>query len=68
MKKISRGPSPVPYKNVKMVFLIFDCFFLWQEVAQNIEKLKNRLAQDDFSALGEIRKAVLNLAAPTELV
>ena len=52
-----------------MVFLIFDCsFFLWQEVAQNIEKLKNRLAQDDFSALGEIRKAVLNLAAPTQLV
>ncbi|RLN13330.1 alpha-glucan water dikinase, chloroplastic isoform X2 [Panicum miliaceum] len=39
-----------------------------KEVAQNIEKLKNRLAQEDFSALGEIRKAVLNLAAPTQLV
>jgi alpha-glucan,water dikinase len=41
---------------------------LWQEVAQSIEKLKIRLAQEDFSALGEIRKAVLNLIAPMQLV
>ncbi|CAL5038507.1 unnamed protein product [Urochloa decumbens] len=39
-----------------------------KEVAQNVEKLKSRLAQEDFTALGEIRKAVLNLAAPTQLV
>ncbi|CAN6164009.1 unnamed protein product [Urochloa humidicola] len=39
-----------------------------KEVAQNMEKLKSRLAQEDFTALGEIRKAVLNLAAPTQLV
>lgn len=43
-------------------------FLLWQEVAQNIENLKSRLAQEDFSALGEIRKAVLNLAPPMQLV
>ncbi|XP_021304642.1 alpha-glucan water dikinase, chloroplastic isoform X2 [Sorghum bicolor] len=39
-----------------------------KEVAQTIEKLKIRLAQEDFSALGEIRKAVLNLTAPMQLV
>jgi hypothetical protein len=30
--------------------------------------LKSRLAQEDFSALGEIRKTVLNLNASTQLV
>nr|CAB3468198.1 unnamed protein product [Digitaria exilis] len=39
-----------------------------KEVAQNIENLKSRLAQEDFTALGEIRKAVLNLAPPMQLV
>ncbi|XP_040380962.1 alpha-glucan water dikinase, chloroplastic [Oryza brachyantha] len=39
-----------------------------KEVAQNIQMLKGKLAQDDFSALGEIRKTVLNLKAPTELI
>lgn len=39
-----------------------------KEVAQNIQKLKSRLSHEDFSALGEIRKAVLNLTAPTQLV
>ncbi|CAN6195188.1 unnamed protein product [Urochloa humidicola] len=39
-----------------------------KEVAQNVEKLKSRLAQEDFTSLGEIRKAVLNLAAPMQLV
>nr|CAB3503384.1 unnamed protein product [Digitaria exilis] len=39
-----------------------------KEVAQNIDNLKSRLAQEDFSALGEIRKAVLNLAPPMQLV
>ncbi|VAI73637.1 unnamed protein product [Triticum turgidum subsp. durum] len=39
-----------------------------KEVAQNIQMLKGRLAQEDFSALGEIRKTVLNLTAPTQLV
>ncbi|KAG8075969.1 hypothetical protein GUJ93_ZPchr0006g42774 [Zizania palustris] len=39
-----------------------------QEVAQNIEMLKRKLAQDDFSALGEIRETVLNLTAPTQLI
>ncbi|AQK82749.1 alpha-glucan water dikinase 1 chloroplastic isoform X1 [Zea mays] len=39
-----------------------------KEVAQSIEKLKIRLAQEDFSALGEIRKVVLNLTAPMQLV
>lgn len=39
-----------------------------KEVAQNIQMLKGRLAQEDFSALGEMRKTVLNLTAPTQLV
>uniref|UniRef100_A0A453RHC3 Uncharacterized protein n=1 Tax=Aegilops tauschii subsp. strangulata TaxID=200361 RepID=A0A453RHC3_AEGTS len=39
-----------------------------KEVAQNIQMLKGRLAQEDFSALGEIRKTVLNLTAPTQPV
>ncbi|GJN28792.1 hypothetical protein PR202_gb16957 [Eleusine coracana subsp. coracana] len=39
-----------------------------KEVAQDIEKLKGRLAQEDFSALAEIRKVVLNLTAPSQLV
>ncbi|KAM0856328.1 hypothetical protein ACQ4PT_049161 [Festuca glaucescens] len=39
-----------------------------KEVAQNIQMLKGRLAQDDFSALGEMRKTVLDLTAPTQLV
>ncbi|KAF0917364.1 hypothetical protein E2562_017822 [Oryza meyeriana var. granulata] len=39
-----------------------------KEVAQNIQMLKGKLAQDDFSALGEIRKTVLNLTAPTQLI
>ncbi|KAL5200732.1 hypothetical protein ABZP36_021935 [Zizania latifolia] len=39
-----------------------------KEVAQNIEMLKRKLAQDDFSALGEIRETVLNLTAPTQLI
>ncbi|WVZ77602.1 hypothetical protein U9M48_025453 [Paspalum notatum var. saurae] len=39
-----------------------------KDVAQSIEKLKSRLAQEDFNALGEIRKTVLNLAAPMQLV
>ncbi|KAM0827911.1 hypothetical protein ACQ4PT_067884 [Festuca glaucescens] len=39
-----------------------------KEVAQNIQMLKGRLAQDDFSALGEMRKTVLDLTAPAQLV
>lgn len=39
-----------------------------KEVAQSIEDLKGRLIQEDFGALGEIRTAVLNLAAPMQLV
>ncbi|KAL6639875.1 hypothetical protein ACP70R_022470 [Stipagrostis hirtigluma subsp. patula] len=39
-----------------------------KEVTQNIQKLKSKLVQEDFSALGQIRKAVLNLTAPTQLV
>ncbi|KAL6604777.1 hypothetical protein ACP70R_042721 [Stipagrostis hirtigluma subsp. patula] len=39
-----------------------------KEVAQTIQKLKSKLVQEDFSALGEIRKTVLNLTAPTQLV
>uniref|UniRef100_A0A0D3GH18 J domain-containing protein n=1 Tax=Oryza barthii TaxID=65489 RepID=A0A0D3GH18_9ORYZ len=39
-----------------------------KEVAQTIQMLKGKLAQDDFSALGEIRKTVLNLTAPTQLI
>uniref|UniRef100_A0A0E0LBX9 Uncharacterized protein n=1 Tax=Oryza punctata TaxID=4537 RepID=A0A0E0LBX9_ORYPU len=39
-----------------------------KEVAQTIQMLKGKLAQDDFSALGEIRKTVLDLTAPTQLI
>ncbi|XP_047078965.1 alpha-glucan water dikinase 1, chloroplastic-like isoform X2 [Lolium rigidum] len=39
-----------------------------KEVAQNIQMLKGRLDQDDFSALGEMRKTVLDLTAPAQLV
>ncbi|KAL6851874.1 hypothetical protein ACP4OV_020059 [Aristida adscensionis] len=39
-----------------------------KEVAYNIQILKSRLAQQDFSALGEIRNVVLNLTPPTQLV
>uniref|UniRef100_A0A0E0PYA1 alpha-glucan, water dikinase n=1 Tax=Oryza rufipogon TaxID=4529 RepID=A0A0E0PYA1_ORYRU len=39
-----------------------------KEVAQTIQMLKGKLAQDDFSALGKIRKTVLNLTAPTQLI
>lgn len=64
MKNISRGPS-LFHQNRSALYLIV---LLWQEVAQSIEKLKIRLAQEDFSALGEIRKVVLNLTAPMQLV
>jgi len=39
-----------------------------KEVAENIQMLKGRLAQEDFGALGEMRKTVLNLTAPAQLV
>ncbi|KAL5225848.1 hypothetical protein ABZP36_012487 [Zizania latifolia] len=39
-----------------------------KEVAQNIQMLKRKLAQNDFSALGEIRETVLNLTAPSQLI
>ncbi|XP_072983787.1 alpha-glucan water dikinase, chloroplastic isoform X1 [Typha latifolia] len=39
-----------------------------QEVASNLQMLKKRLTQGEFSALGEIRKTVLQLAPPNPLV
>ncbi|KAG5520839.1 hypothetical protein RHGRI_033418 [Rhododendron griersonianum] len=37
-------------------------------VAENLQILKKKLGEGDVSALGEIRKAVLELAAPSQLV
>ncbi|OAY62835.1 Alpha-glucan water dikinase, chloroplastic [Ananas comosus] len=39
-----------------------------QDVANNLQSLKKKLAQGEFSALGEIRKTVLQLAPPGQLV
>ncbi|XP_058193102.1 alpha-glucan water dikinase, chloroplastic-like isoform X2 [Rhododendron vialii] len=39
-----------------------------QGVAENLHILKKKLGEGDVSALGEIRKAVLELAAPSQLV
>ena len=39
-----------------------------QAVADNIQMLKQNLGGGDFDALGEIRRTVLQLAAPSQLV
>ncbi|CAL4969622.1 unnamed protein product [Urochloa decumbens] len=39
-----------------------------KDVAQNVKLLKEKLIQGEFSALDEIRHALLNLIAPTNLV
>ncbi|XP_043724760.1 alpha-glucan water dikinase, chloroplastic-like isoform X2 [Telopea speciosissima] len=39
-----------------------------QAVAETLQFLKKRLAEGEFSALGEIRRAVLQLAVPPQLV
>lgn len=53
-------------------FLSCDCSSLLafdlQGVAGNLQILKKKLGEGDVSALGDIRKAVLELAAPSQLV
>jgi hypothetical protein len=39
-----------------------------QDVAQNVRHLKEKLSHGEFSALQEIRHALLELVAPTDLV
>lgn len=41
---------------------------LLQAVADELQVLKSKLNEGDFSKLGEIRKTVLQLAAPPQLV
>lgn len=60
-------------KNTINAYILFDSFFFSslgnsQDVANNLQSLKKNLAQGEFSALGEIRKTVLQLAPPGQLV
>lgn len=52
--------------------IIFNAFlvlsFNWQEVAQQVQILEDKLNQGDFSALNETRNVILNLTAPPNLV
>jgi hypothetical protein len=40
----------------------------WQEVAQKVKILTEKLDQGELGALSEIRNVLLNLTAPTYLV
>ena len=42
--------------------------FMWQAVSEKLQVLKKSLDEGDQGALGEIRKTVLGLVAPSELV
>lgn len=41
---------------------------MWQAVSEKLQVLKKSLDEGDQDALGEIRKTVLGLVAPPELV
>ena len=41
---------------------------MWQAVSEKLQVLKKSLDEGDQGALGEIRKTVLGLVAPAELV
>lgn len=42
--------------------------WMWQAVSEKLQVLKKSLDEGDQDALGEIRKTVLGLFAPAELV
>lgn len=42
--------------------------FNWQGVAEKLQFLQKKLEGGEYSILGEIRKTVLELAAPPQLV
>ncbi|KAK8714874.1 hypothetical protein V6N13_042219 [Hibiscus sabdariffa] len=53
---------------VKIVLLSYALHFISQGVLEKLQILKKKLGEEDFDALGEIRKTVLQLAPPPELV
>lgn len=48
--------------------LSLSLFYNWQAVAEKLQILKQKLGEEDHSALREIRETVLQMKAPNQLV
>lgn len=51
-----------------LLSLSLSLFYNWQAVAEMLQILKQKLGEEDHSALREIRETVLQMKAPNQLV